>query len=141
MSIMEPKELLALPLQWLPAHPDFSRYARLLGFTGEVAQNPFLNALRNSMVAGLGSTLVAHDVQRLRTPQQPADAGRGLLHRAHSLRELAHEGEHRRAAGGGRAGGGHRRRRNVHDPDPGRVAHGAAGAPRHRHALLPDRLG
>jgi multiple sugar transport system permease protein len=59
MSIMEPKELLALPLQWLPAHPDFSRYARLLGFTGEVAQNPFLNALRNSLVAGLGSTLVA----------------------------------------------------------------------------------
>jgi multiple sugar transport system permease protein len=65
MSIMEPKELLAIPLQWLPAHPDFSRYARLLGFTGEVAQNPFLNALRNSLVAGLGSTLVALVVSTL----------------------------------------------------------------------------
>jgi multiple sugar transport system permease protein len=65
MSIMEPRELLALPLQWLPAHPDFSRYARLLGFTGEVAQNPFLNALRNSLVAGLGSTLVALVVSTL----------------------------------------------------------------------------
>lgn len=65
MSIMEPKELLAIPMQWLPAHPDFSRYARLLGFTGEVAQNPFLNALRNSLVAGLGSTLVALVVSTL----------------------------------------------------------------------------
>ena len=65
MSIMEPKELLAIPLQWLPAHPDFSRYARLLGFTGEVAQNPFLNALRNSLVAGLGSTVVALVVSTL----------------------------------------------------------------------------
>ena len=33
MSIMEPRELLAVPLKWFPDAPDFSRYARLLGFT------------------------------------------------------------------------------------------------------------
>lgn len=65
MSIMEPKELLTIPMQWLPARPDFSRYAGLLGFTGEVAQNPFLSALRNSLVAGGGSTLVALVVSTL----------------------------------------------------------------------------
>src|SRR5262249_38115255 len=43
MSIMEPRELLAVPLKWLPEAPDFSRYGRLLGFTGEIAGNPFLN--------------------------------------------------------------------------------------------------
>ena len=65
MSIMEPTELLALPMQWLPAHPDFSRYARLLGFTGEIAENRFLNALRNSLIAAIGSTLVALVVSTL----------------------------------------------------------------------------
>lgn len=59
MSIMEPRELVAVPLKWLPAAPDFSRYARLLGFTGEIAGNPFLNALRNSMVAAGGAAVLA----------------------------------------------------------------------------------
>ena len=59
MSIMQPRELLEIPLRWLPQTPDFSRYARLLGFTGEVANNAFLNTLRNSLVAAGGSTLLA----------------------------------------------------------------------------------
>ena len=65
MSIMEPRELLAIPLEWLPARPDFSRYARLLGFTGEIAGNPFLNALRNSLVVAAGASLVALAVSTL----------------------------------------------------------------------------
>ena len=59
MSIMQPRELVEIPLRWLPETPDFSRYARLLGFTGEIANNAFLNALRNSLVASGGSTLLA----------------------------------------------------------------------------------
>jgi multiple sugar transport system permease protein len=59
MSIMQPRELLEIPLRWWPETPDFSRYARLLGFTGEIANNAFLNALRNSLVAAGGSTLLA----------------------------------------------------------------------------------
>jgi multiple sugar transport system permease protein len=65
MSIMEPRELLAVPLKWLPEAPDFSRYARLLGFTGEIAENPFLNALRNSLVAAGGAALLALVVSTL----------------------------------------------------------------------------
>jgi len=62
MSIMEPRELLAIPLSWLPESPDLSRYARLLGFTGEITRNPFLNALRNSLVAAGGSTILSVSV-------------------------------------------------------------------------------
>ncbi len=65
MSIMEPHELLAIPMNWLPAHPDFSRYARLLGFTGDIAENPFLNALRNSMVVSAGASILALAVSTL----------------------------------------------------------------------------
>jgi len=65
MSIMEPPELLAVPLKWLPQLPDLSRYARLLGFTGEVAENPFLNALRNSLIASGGASLLALTVSAL----------------------------------------------------------------------------
>ena len=65
MSIMEPRELLTVPLNWLPQAPDFSRYARLLGFTGEIADNPFLNALRNSLIAAGGASLLALIVSSL----------------------------------------------------------------------------
>jgi multiple sugar transport system permease protein len=65
MSIMEPRELLAVPLKWLPQVPDFSRYGRLLGFTGEIAENPFLNALRNSLIASGGASLLALAVSAL----------------------------------------------------------------------------
>ena len=65
MSIMQPRELLAVPLKWLPQIPDFSRYGRLLGFTGEIAENPFLNALRNSLIASGGASLLALAVSAL----------------------------------------------------------------------------
>lgn len=65
MSIMQPRELLAVPLKWLPQVPDFSRYGRLLGFTGEIAENPFLNALRNSLIASGGASLLALAVSAL----------------------------------------------------------------------------
>jgi len=65
MSIMQPRELLAVPLKWLPQVPNFSRYGRLLGFTGEIAENPFLNALRNSLIASGGASLLALAVSAL----------------------------------------------------------------------------
>ena len=65
MSIMEPSELLAVPLKWLPQVPDYGRYARLLGFTGEIADNPFLNALRTSLIAAGGASVLALVVSAL----------------------------------------------------------------------------
>lgn len=56
MSISLPTDLSALPLHWLPERPDFSRYAALLSpQTGAL----FLSALKNSLIAAGGATLVA----------------------------------------------------------------------------------
>ncbi len=43
MSIANPTDLVTVPLRWIPAHPDFSRYGKLLGLTGDITENPFLN--------------------------------------------------------------------------------------------------
>lgn len=59
MSIASPRDLLAVPLQWIPSEFDFSRYAQLLGMNGDIADNLFLHALKNSIIAASGSTLVA----------------------------------------------------------------------------------
>lgn len=59
MSIAQPNDLVALPLRWIPRHPDFSRYARLLGLTGSFSDNLFLHALRNSVIAAGGATAIA----------------------------------------------------------------------------------
>ncbi|WP_243546952.1 carbohydrate ABC transporter permease [Pseudodesulfovibrio tunisiensis] len=59
MSVMSPRELLAVPLNWLPEHWDWSRYAQLLGMNGDIADNLFLHALRNSLIAASGSAFIA----------------------------------------------------------------------------------
>lgn len=59
MSVFNSQDLLATPLQWVPDHLDFSRYSNLLGLNGDIADNLFLHALKNSIIAACGSTLVA----------------------------------------------------------------------------------
>lgn len=59
MSVTCSQNLLVVPLQWIPSEFDFSRYATLLGFDGDIENNLFLHALRNSVIAACGSTLVA----------------------------------------------------------------------------------
>lgn len=59
MSIASPTDLLAIPLQWIPNEFDFSRYTNLLGLNGDISENLFLHALRNSIIAACGATLVA----------------------------------------------------------------------------------
>lgn len=65
MSIANPTDLVTVPLKWIPSHPDFSRYGKLIGLTGDIAENPFLNALKNSLIAAVGATLVAIVVSTL----------------------------------------------------------------------------
>ena len=59
MSISAPVELTRIPLHWLPDRPDFSRYARLFGLTGDAAGTSFLAALRNSLVVSFSATAIA----------------------------------------------------------------------------------
>jgi multiple sugar transport system permease protein len=79
MSVATPRDLLTVPLQWIPQTLDFSRYERLLGFTGEIATNPFLNALRNSLVAALGASGVALVVSTLAAYSFSRRAGPRIL--------------------------------------------------------------
>ena len=59
MSISAPVDLTRIPLRWLPEQPDFSRYARLFGLTGEAAGTAFLSALRNSLIVSFSATAIA----------------------------------------------------------------------------------
>jgi multiple sugar transport system permease protein len=59
MSISAPVELTRIPLRWVPEQPDFSRYARLFGLTGEAAGAAFLSALRNSLIVSFSATAIA----------------------------------------------------------------------------------
>ena len=59
MSISAPVDLTRIPLRWLPEQPDFSRYARLFGLTGEAAGTAFLSALRNSLIVSFSATTIA----------------------------------------------------------------------------------
>lgn len=59
MSVSSSQDLITVPLPWIPKHWDFSKYAQLLDMTGYITENPFLMALRNSLIAAFGSTLLA----------------------------------------------------------------------------------
>jgi multiple sugar transport system permease protein len=59
MSISAPVDLTRIPLRWFPEQPDFSRYARLFGLTGEAAGTAFLSALRNSLIVSFSATAIA----------------------------------------------------------------------------------
>ncbi len=59
MSVSSSQDLITVPLPWIPTSWDFSKYAKLLDMSGNIANNPFLMALRNSLIAAFGSTLLA----------------------------------------------------------------------------------
>src|SRR4029453_6670800 len=58
MSVSSTNDLTAVPLRWIPAEWDFSRYVKLLTITENTTGAAFTASLRNSMVvAGLGAIL------------------------------------------------------------------------------------
>jgi multiple sugar transport system permease protein len=62
MSVSSTRDLTSLPLHWIPDQWDFSRYVRLLGnATAEEksVSEEFLAAVRNSVIASGGATIVA----------------------------------------------------------------------------------
>lgn len=59
MSISGSNDLTALPLRWVPAEPDFSRYAKLFSLAEGGAGREFLSALRNSLVVAVTATAIA----------------------------------------------------------------------------------
>ena len=58
MSISSPSDLVQVPLHWWPSQIDFSRYHLLTDLDQEQGQR-YLAALRNSVVAAGGATLIA----------------------------------------------------------------------------------
>ncbi len=59
MSLCSANDLTTIPLHWLPSHADWSRYGQLLDFKVNIGHNPFLQALKNSLIAAGGATLLA----------------------------------------------------------------------------------
>ena len=59
MSISNANDLTTIPLRWIPAEPDFSRYARLFSLEEGSAGLAFLSALRNSIVVAVSATVIA----------------------------------------------------------------------------------
>lgn len=59
MSISNANDLTTIPLRWIPAEPDFSRYARLFSLEEGSAGPAFLSALRNSIVVAVSATVIA----------------------------------------------------------------------------------
>ena len=58
MSISSPSDLVQVPLHWWPSQIDFSRYRLLTDLSQDQGQR-YLAALRNSVVAASGATLIA----------------------------------------------------------------------------------
>ena len=58
MSVSSTNDLTTVPLRWIPAEWDFSRYVKLLTIAENTTGAAFTASLRNSMmVAGLGAIL------------------------------------------------------------------------------------
>ena len=58
MSVMQPEDLVRVPLDWWPDQLDFTRYAMLLSPDSDQGQR-FLLSLRNSLLAAGGATVLA----------------------------------------------------------------------------------
>lgn len=58
MSVSSPNDLVQVPLNWWPSHVDFSRYQALTDLDQEHGRR-FLAALRNSVIAAGGATVIA----------------------------------------------------------------------------------
>lgn len=59
MSVSSTADLTRVPLEWLPRHWDFSRYARLVSLEPGQPGELFLHALLNSLLVACGATLVS----------------------------------------------------------------------------------
>ncbi|TMV40932.1 carbohydrate ABC transporter permease, partial [Thioclava sp. BHET1] len=59
MSISSAADLSARPLHWWPAHPDFSRYGKLLSLATNSTGAAFLSALWNSLRVATMATVAA----------------------------------------------------------------------------------
>ncbi len=58
-SVSSTNDLTALPLKWLPANLDFSRYTSLLSTASGSAGSSFVLALRNSLLVALAATVIS----------------------------------------------------------------------------------
>ena len=59
MSVSSNNDLTAIPLHWLPDHPDLSRYAAMLTLKPNSPGETFVYAFRNSLSAAGGATLIS----------------------------------------------------------------------------------
>lgn len=59
MSISSTNDLTTLPLRWLPAQLDLSRFGRLLSVAANSQGAMFLHALRNTLVVAAGTTVLS----------------------------------------------------------------------------------
>ena len=59
MSVSSTNDLTTLPLRWLPAQLDLSRFGRLLSVTANGQGAMFLHALRNTLVVAAGTTALS----------------------------------------------------------------------------------
>jgi multiple sugar transport system permease protein len=59
MSVSSAEDLTRIPLEWLPRHWDFSRYASLLTLQTGQPGALFLHAIGNSMLVACGATLIS----------------------------------------------------------------------------------
>jgi multiple sugar transport system permease protein len=59
LSVSSTTDIYTVPLHWLPAEFDLSRYGRLLSPDQSGHTSPFLLALRNSLIVGVGGTALA----------------------------------------------------------------------------------
>ncbi len=59
MSISSTNDLTTLPLRWLPAQLDLSRFGRLLSVAANSQGAMFLHALRNTLVVAAGTTALS----------------------------------------------------------------------------------
>jgi len=59
MSISSTNDLTTLPLRWLPAQLDLSRFGRLLSVAANSQGANFLHALRNTLIVAAGTTALS----------------------------------------------------------------------------------
>jgi len=59
MSISSTNDLTTLPLPWIPARLDFSRFGRLLSVAANSQGAMFLSALRNTLIVAAGTTILS----------------------------------------------------------------------------------
>jgi multiple sugar transport system permease protein len=59
LSVSSTNDIYSVPLHWIPERFDFSRYTRLVAPDASGNTAPYLLALRNSIIVGVGGTALA----------------------------------------------------------------------------------